>query len=123
MLTGTNLFLVASFSATSNFEKSIDVPPDFTGTQVNVPHPVNGALYLKLRDDAETVQTLTLPVMPMSLAMQTEAAEEPAVQPVKTQAPAVPATVSAPVPETAPAPVQPKDASATTPPPPGNAGQ
>jgi hypothetical protein len=123
VLTGTNLFLVASFSATSNFEKSIDVPPDFTGTQVNVPHPVNGALYLKLRDDAETVQTLTLPVMPMSLAMQTEAAEEPAVQPVKTQAPAVPATVSAPVPETAPAPVQPKDASATTPPPPGNAGQ
>ena len=27
-----------------------------------VPHPANGMLYLKLRDDPETVQTLTLPV-------------------------------------------------------------
>jgi hypothetical protein len=29
---------------------------------VSVPHPLNGVLYLKLRDDPETVQTLTLPV-------------------------------------------------------------
>jgi len=39
------------------------VPPDFTGTQLSVPHPVNGVLYLKLRDDPATVQTLTLPVL------------------------------------------------------------
>ena len=63
-LTGTNLFLATSISATPDFENSIDVGPEFTGTQLSVPHPVNGQLYLKLRDDPATVQTLTLPVMP-----------------------------------------------------------
>jgi hypothetical protein len=29
-----------------------------------VPHPTNSLLYLKLRDDPATVQTLTLPVLP-----------------------------------------------------------
>jgi hypothetical protein len=58
-----NLFLAASIAATPEFDNAADVPPDFTGTQVSVPHPVNGVLYLKLRDDPETVQTLTLPVM------------------------------------------------------------
>jgi len=69
MLSGTNLFLVASIAATPEFENATEVPPEFTGTQLSVPHPANGVLYLKLRDDAETVQTLTLPVMPMSGAM------------------------------------------------------
>ncbi len=118
-LTGTNLFLVASISATSDFDKSIDVPSDFTGIQLNVPHPINGVLYLKLRDDTETVQTLTLPVMPMGSAVQGAAAEEPAAQPIKTQAPTVPASA----PETAPAPVQPTAAPATTSPPLGSAGK
>ncbi len=40
------------------------MPADFTGTQLTVPHPVNGVLYLKLRDDPETVQTLGLSVLP-----------------------------------------------------------
>ena len=62
-LTGTNLFLAASIAATPEFDNTTDVPPEFTGTQLTVPHPVNGILYLKLRDDPETVQTLTLPVM------------------------------------------------------------
>ena len=29
-----------------------------------MPHPAEGVLYVKLRDDPATVQTLTLPVMP-----------------------------------------------------------
>jgi len=65
-LTGTNLFLAASFAASMRFDNAIEVPPDFTGTQISVPHPANGVLYLKLRDDPATVQTLTLPVMPMT---------------------------------------------------------
>jgi hypothetical protein len=44
------------------------VTPEFTGTQLSVPHPVNGLLYLKLRDDPATVQTLTLPILPASQA-------------------------------------------------------
>ncbi|MDR3752099.1 MAG: hypothetical protein P4K94_11510 [Terracidiphilus sp.] len=65
-LTGMNLFLAVSIAATSDFGNAADVPPDFTGTQLSVPHPVNGVLYLKLRDAPETVQTLTLPVTPMA---------------------------------------------------------
>ena len=61
-LTGTNLFLAASIAATQDFDNATDIPPDFTGTQINVPHPVNGLLYIQLRDDPETVQTLTMPV-------------------------------------------------------------
>jgi len=64
MLTGTNLFLARSIGSTSDFENSVDVPADFTGTQMTVPHPANGVLYLKLRDDPETVQTLALSVLP-----------------------------------------------------------
>jgi hypothetical protein len=65
-LTGTNLFLAASIAASTKFDNATDVPPDFTGTQLSVPHPSNGVLYLKLRDDPATVQTLTLPVLPMT---------------------------------------------------------
>jgi len=63
-LTGTNLFLARSISASDDFDNAVDVPADFTGTQLIVPHPVNGVLYLKLRDDPETVQTLGLSVLP-----------------------------------------------------------
>jgi hypothetical protein len=63
-LTGTNLFLAAAIAATPEFVNASEVPPDFTGTQLSVPHPANGVLYLKLRDDPATVQTLTLPVTP-----------------------------------------------------------
>jgi hypothetical protein len=68
VLSGTNLFLAASFAATPDFDDPADVPPHFTGTQITVPHPVNGILYFKLRDDPATVQTLTLAVTPMQTA-------------------------------------------------------
>ena len=61
-LTGTNLFLAASVAATSDFGNSTDIPADFTGGQVAVPHPANGNLFLKLRDDPQTVQTLSMPI-------------------------------------------------------------
>ncbi len=63
-LTGSNLFLTIALSATPDFENPVEVPPDFTGTQLTVPHTVNGVLYLKLRDDPATVQLLTLPILP-----------------------------------------------------------
>jgi hypothetical protein len=67
-LTGTNLFLAMSIAATNDFENATDVAPEFTGMQLSVPRPVNGVLYLKLRDDPSTVQTLTMPILPASLA-------------------------------------------------------
>jgi hypothetical protein len=81
-LTGTNLFLATSISATNDFENATDVAPEFTGTQLSVPHPVNGVLYLKLRDDPATVQTLTMPILPSSTA-GTQAATAAQAQPVK----------------------------------------
>ncbi len=69
LLDGDNLFLADAMSATADFSDPIDVPPDFTGTQLIVPHPTGGGiLYLKLRDDPATVQTLTMAVTPIVLA-------------------------------------------------------
>lgn len=76
-LTGTNLFLADSVAASPDFENAVDVPADFTGTQLTVPHPANGVLYLKLRDDPATVQTLALSVMPMPPGTTTPAAIKP----------------------------------------------
>jgi len=82
-LTGTNLFLVAAIGTTADFSNATDVAPDFTGTQLSVPRPVNGTLYLKLRDDPATVQTLTLPVVPALAGAQAAATQ--AAQPAKTE--------------------------------------
>jgi hypothetical protein len=68
-LTGTNLFLAESISAMEDFSNQTEIPLDFTGGQLMVPRPgSNGVLYLKLRDDPETVHTLTLPVTMVSPA-------------------------------------------------------
>jgi hypothetical protein len=84
-LTGTNLFLATSIAATNDFETATDVAAEFTGTQLSVPHPVNGVLYLKLRDDPSTVQTLTMPILlasqagsPTAAAGQTRQVSSPA---------------------------------------------
>jgi hypothetical protein len=89
-LTGTNLFLAASISATNDFENATDVAPDFTGTQLSVPHPVNGALYLKLRDDPSTVQTLTMPILSVA-PPGTQATAAGQTQPVAAHPVAAPA--------------------------------
>jgi hypothetical protein len=110
-LTGTNLFLASSISVTPDINNSTDVPPDFTGTQLSVPHPANGVLYLWLRDDPETVQTLTLPVTPANQVAQ-PVMQAPAVQtplaPPQTGPAASPAAVPA---KTAPAGAPKADAS------------
>jgi hypothetical protein len=101
LLTGTNLFLATAVAATQDFENPAEVPPEFTGTQLSVPHPVNGELYLKLRDDPKTVQTLTLPVTGLSQPETKTPQAEPVVAP-ETPPPAE-ARPPVPVPETQPA--------------------
>jgi hypothetical protein len=94
-LTGTNLFLATSIGATPDFDNATDVPTDFTGTQLSLPHPTNGTLYFKLRDDPNTVQTLTLAVTPASPGSQpaspAPAAQATPVAPPPTQPAAAPA--------------------------------
>jgi len=94
ILSGTDLFLATSISAAATFDSSVDVPPEFTGTELAVPHPVKGVLYLKLRDDPVNVETLTLPVTMMAAAAAPAVAEKPLA--------AVPVTTPA-APQTAPA--------------------
>jgi len=96
-LTGANLFLISSIGITPEDNDSTDVPADFTGVQLSVPHPVNGVLYIWLRDDPATAQTLAMtvtvdnksataaiqaPVTPAQPAAAPPAA--PAAQPEKT---------------------------------------
>ncbi len=66
ILSGTDLFLATSISATATFDSPVTVPPEFTGTELVVPHPTKGVLYLKLRDDPANAETLTLPVTLMA---------------------------------------------------------
>jgi len=80
ILVGTNLFLAHSFAAATDFENAAEVPADFTGAQLTVPHPANGLLYLKLRDDPETVQTLSLPITLLPASAQQPAPPTAAVQ-------------------------------------------
>jgi len=88
-LSGSNLFLVSSFATTPDFENPSDMPPQFTGTQVAVPHPVNGILYFKLRDDPATVQTLTLAVAPMQTAAPPASPHGSTTQAAPVRAPAL----------------------------------
>ncbi len=88
-LTGSNLFLAQTIGATQDLSSGVEVPPDFTGGQLTVPHPVNGQLFVKLRDDPATVQTLTLPVTLAPSATQSasgQAPAQPAQSPAQSQA-------------------------------------
>jgi hypothetical protein len=98
-LTGVNLFLATSIASTPEFDNATDVPPEFTGTQLSVPRPTNGQLYLKLRDDPATVQTLVLPITTPGAPPATLPAT-PLLPPVSapaapTVAPATPSAASA----------------------------
>ncbi|MGH9681904.1 MAG: hypothetical protein ACRD4Y_18310 [Candidatus Acidiferrales bacterium] len=64
-LSGSNLFLLDAVSSDSEFKKEVTVPTGYADSVLNVPRPVGTLLYLKLRDDPSTVDTVTLPVLPV----------------------------------------------------------
>jgi hypothetical protein len=57
-LSGDNLFLIAAISSTRGFEQPTAVPDGFPGDTIQVPHPVNGTLYLRLHDDPGIISRL-----------------------------------------------------------------
>jgi hypothetical protein len=63
-LHGSNLFLMHSVSADPKFLDSVAVPAGYVGDSLTVPRPNGTLLYIKLRDDPATVDTVTLPVLP-----------------------------------------------------------
>ncbi|MGP8227886.1 MAG: hypothetical protein ACLQUM_00825 [Steroidobacteraceae bacterium] len=72
-LSGTNLFLIDSVSSDLQFTHPVQVPDGFLGSALPVPHPVDGPLYVKLRDDPRVINLTTLtaeqlPASPADLA-------------------------------------------------------
>jgi len=63
-LRGTKLFLIDSVASDSQFTHTVPVPAGFADTSLSVPRPNGTLLYVKLRDDPATVDTIVLPVLP-----------------------------------------------------------
>ncbi len=61
-LSGANLFLVDSVANDPEFQHQVVVPDGFPGYTLPVPHPSDGSLYVKLRDDPTVVSRARVPV-------------------------------------------------------------
>jgi hypothetical protein len=64
-LTGSDLFLIDSVSATEADPQPVKVPEGFVGTSLPVPAPTGAAYYLRLRDDPSVVDAVSLPAGPL----------------------------------------------------------
>jgi hypothetical protein len=63
-LSGQDLYLVDSIASDPSFAHAVSVPFGYAAANVTVPRPDGTLLYIKLRDDPSTVDTVALPVLP-----------------------------------------------------------
>jgi hypothetical protein len=61
-LSGDKLFLLDSVSTDADFSNSVTVPEGFVEDALAIPPPKGKMLYIKLRDDPATIDTVALPV-------------------------------------------------------------
>lgn len=61
-LNGDKLFLLDSVSTDADFTNSVSVPEGFVEDALAIPPPKGKTLYIKLRDDPQTVDTVALPL-------------------------------------------------------------
>ena len=61
-LSGDKLFLLDSVSAEADFANPVKVPEGFVEDALAIPPPKGNTLYIKLRDDPQTVDTVALPL-------------------------------------------------------------
>jgi hypothetical protein len=61
-LNGDKLFLLDSVSTDADFTNPVTVPEGFVEDALAIPPPKGKTLYIKLRDDPETVDTVALPL-------------------------------------------------------------
>jgi hypothetical protein len=80
-LMGNNLFLLDSVSTDAAFTTPVPVPEGFVGNTLPMPHPVGATFFIKLRDDPDNSNIVTLPIT----------AEKTAPAPAATPNPAPPA--------------------------------
>jgi hypothetical protein len=92
-LSGANLFLVDSVSSDPKFAHPVQVPDGFPGYSMPVPHPTDGNLYVKLRDDPTVVNLTTLGAqqLPPTVNETARAEERHAAHAEPEPAPPVPA--------------------------------
>jgi hypothetical protein len=76
-LSGSNLFLVSAVAGDAEFKQSVQVPEGFPGRALPVPHPRNGKLFLKLRDDPSVTNSVALAAQ--QLTSNSESAPSPKV--------------------------------------------
>jgi hypothetical protein len=87
-LFGSDLFLVDSVSNEAQFGHPVQVPDGFTGYSLSVPHPTDGQLFVKLRDDPSAIHAVALATQELSeLGAAHLAARQPAATVVSTAAP------------------------------------
>ena len=101
-LTGSSLFLIDSVATTVGFTSPAVVPEGFVDNTLTIPHPAGPSFYLKLRDDPEAVQTVSLPVQVIPIPGSVKGKPGPAVAP-----PPVPPPAAAPAAQPATSPVPP----------------
>jgi hypothetical protein len=72
-LVGGNLFLLDSVSRDAKFTQPTPIPDGFTDPTLLIPHPTDGQLYIKLRDDPSVVSiaVLTVRTRPSALTAPT----------------------------------------------------
>lgn len=61
-LSGDKLFLLDSVSSDADFANAVTVPEGFVEDALAIPPPKGKTLYIKLRDDPSTIDTVALPV-------------------------------------------------------------
>ena len=61
-LSGDKLFLLDSVSADADFANPVTIPEGFVEDALAIPPPKGKTLYIKLRDDPATIDTVALPV-------------------------------------------------------------
>ena len=61
-LSGSSLYLIDTIAPTPAFDDPAHVPDGYTGATLTVPHPVSaGTLFLKLRDDPNSINAANIP--------------------------------------------------------------
>lgn len=96
-LSGSDLFLVDSIATDPQFDHPVQVPDGFPGYALPVPHPKDGQLFVKLRDDPGVVNLASVDTRELAPTPQEE--ERASVRRAAASPPA-----SAPPPKPTPAP-------------------
>jgi len=62
-LSGSNMYLIDSIASDAQFTRNVSVPVGFGSSTLSVPRTDESLLYMKLRDDPQSVNTISVPVL------------------------------------------------------------